>query len=302
MQKVWYPFHISTQIYGGAFMKRSDGYLLKDLKPFMKIIPYIMEKRSDSQNFSKQVFPAESIDRYILEKKQLGNSFNYMHIFIAAYVRLIAERPQLNRFIMNNQIYQRNKIYVSMAVKRSLRDEGEETTVKFEFSGKENIFEITEIIDKNIAKAISYNEGNDTDKLAEMVMSMPGFVKKTLVRIIKLMDNYNLLPKSVIDASPFHTTLFFTYLKSIDTHYIYHHLYDFGTTGIFAALGKTVKIPIVENDQVVIKKCCEIGYTMDERICDGVYYARSFKLLEKYFYNPELLETPHVEKVQKSHA
>lgn len=302
MQKVWYPFHISTQIYGGAFMKRSDGYLLKDLKPFMKIIPYIMEKRSDSQNFSKQVFPAESIDRYILEKKQLGNSFNYMHIFIAAYVRLIAERPQLNRFIMNNQIYQRNKIYVSMAVKRSLRDEGEETTVKFEFSGKENIFEITEIIDKNIAKAISYNEGNDTDKLAEMVMSMPGFVKKTLVRIIKLMDNYNLLPKSVIDASPFHTTLFFTYLKSIDTHYIYHHLYDFGTTGIFAALGKTVKIPIVENDQVVIKKCCEIGYTMDERICDGVYYARSFKLLEKYFYNPELLETAHVEKVQKSHA
>lgn len=280
-------------------MKRSDGYLLKDLKPFMKIIPYIMEKRSDSQNFSRQVFPAESIDRYILEKKQAGHSFSYMHVFIAAYVRLVAERPQLNRFVMNNQIYQRNKIYVSMAVKRSLRDEGEETAVKFEFTGKENIFEIAEIIDKNVAKAISSNEGNDTDKLAERVMSMPGFVKKTLVRLIKLMDNYNLLPKSVIDASPFHTTLFFTYLKSIDTHYIYHHLYDFGTTGIFAALGKTVKLPIVENDQVVIKKCCQVGYTMDERICDGVYYARSFKLLEKYFYNPQLLEIGMVEKAPK---
>ena len=280
-------------------MSRSDGYLLKDLHPFMKIIPYIMEKRSDSQNFSKQIFPAESIDKYISEKKQSGYSFSYMHVFIAAYVRLLAERPQLNRFVMNKQIYQRNKIYVSMAVKRSLRDDGEETTVKFEFTGKENIFEIAEIIDKNIAQALSFNESNDTDKLAEMVMSMPGFVKKTLVGIIKTMDKYNMLPKSVIDASPFHTTLFFTYLKSIDTNYIYHHLYDFGTTGIFAALGKTVKMPIVENDQVVVKKCCQIGYTMDERICDGVYYARSFKLLEKYFYNPQLLESEPIKKVKK---
>jgi len=120
-----------------------------------------------------------------------------------------------------------------------------------------------------------------------------------LVRIIKAADTLNLLPKSVIDASPFHTTMFFTYLKSIDIQYIYHHLYDFGTTGLFAALGKTVKLPVVENDQVVIKKCCEIGYTMDERICDGVYYARSFKLFEKYINNPWLLESEHIEKIQK---
>ena len=85
---------------------------------------------------------------------------------------------------------------------------------------------------------------NETDKLAEKVMSMPGFVKNVLVRIIKAADSCNMLPKSVIDASPFHTTMFFTYLKSIDTQYIYHHLYDFGTTGLFAALGKTVKLAI----------------------------------------------------------
>lgn len=279
-------------------MKRSDGYLVKDLNPFVKIIPYVMEKRSDAQNFSKQIFPAESIDKYILEKKREGYNFSYMHVFIAAYVRVIAERPQLNRFVMNNQIYQRNKIYVSMAVKRSFRDDGEETTVKFEFTGKENIFEIAEIIDTNIAKALS-EDNNDTDKLAEMVMSMPGFVKKLLVRILKTADKYNMLPKSIIDASPFHTSMFFTYLKSIDTQYIYHHLYDFGTTGLFAALGKTVKLPVVEKDQVVIKKCCEIGYTMDERICDGVYYARSFKLFEKYISNPKLLETGLIQKIPK---
>ncbi len=272
-------------------MKRSDGTLLKSLKPFIKIIPYIMEKRSDAQNFSKQVFCADSIDRYITEKKEQGFRLNYMHLFIACYVRLLAERPELNRFIMNSQIYQRNDIYVSMAVKRSLRDEGEETTVKFKFTGNEDIFEITEIINKEIDKAMSYTVGTETDKLAEKVMSMPGFIKKLLVKILKTMDNYNMLPKSIIDASPFHTSLFFTYLKSIDTNYIYHHLYDFGTTGIFVALGQTEKLPMVEGDKVVVKKCCQIGYTLDERICDGLYFARSFKLLEKYLRNPHLLET-----------
>jgi len=295
--KRWTELHNHVDF--GGFMKRSDGYLLKDLKPFVKIIPYVMEKRSDSQDFSKQVIPAENIDKYILEKKQAGYNFSYMHVFIAAYVRVIAERPMLNRFVMSSQIYQRNKIYLSMAVKRSFRDDGEETTVKFEFTGKENIFEIAEIIDKDIDRAVSSSEDNNTDKLAERVMSMPGFVKKILVRIIKAADMLNLLPKNVIDASPFHTTMFFTYLKSIDIQYIYHHLYDFGTTGLFAALGKTVKLPVVENDQVVIKKCCEIGYTMDERICDGVYYARSFKLFEKYINNPWLLESEHIEKIQK---
>lgn len=282
----------------GGVMKRCDGKLVKSLDPFVRIIPYIMEKRSDAQNFSKQIVCADSIDRYILEKKEQGYKLSYLHIFIAAYVRLIAKRPQLNRFIMNSQIYERNNICVSMAIKRSLRDEGEETTVKFEFTGKENLFEVAEVIDRIITEAKSYKSNTDTDRLAAMVMSMPGIVKKLLVKVIKSMDQLNLLPESVIKASPFHTSMFFTYLKSIDTNYIYHHLYDFGTTGIFVALGRTVKLPMVINDQVVVKKCCQIGYTLDERICDGVYFARSFKLLEKYFEDPHLLESTDEENMK----
>lgn len=273
-------------------MKRSDGVLHKSLDPFVKIIPYIMERRSDAQNFAKRVVCVDSVDRYIQEKKKQGIRISYLHLFIAAYVRVIDERPQLNRFIMNSRIYQRNNICISMAIKRSLRsDDDEETTVKFEFTGKENIFEVIEIVDNLIAEAIAADADTDTDKLAALIMSMPGIVTKLLVKTIKLMDRWNMLPASVIKASPFHTTLFFTYLKSINTNYIYHHLYDFGTTGLFVALGKPSVLPVVQNGQVVAKRCCEIGYTMDERICDGLYFSRSFKLLEKYLENPHLLES-----------
>ena len=279
-------------------MKRSDGVLLKSLDPFVEIIPYIMEKRSDAQNFSKHVFCVDPIDAYIAEKRQQGHKFSYLHFFIAAYVRLIHERPQLNRFIMNSRIYQRNNICVSMAIKHSLRSDDDETTVKFEFTGKENIFEVAEIIDRVIAEAKAEKDNSDTDKLTSLLMSMPGIVKKILVKIIKGLDQINLLPASIIKVSPFHTTLFFTYLKSINTNYIYHHLYDFGTTGLFVALGKTVRLPMVEGDQVVVKKCCQIGYTMDERICDGLYFSKTLRLLERYIENPHLLEKRPEEKAK----
>ena len=166
-------------------MKRSDGVLLKSLDPFVKIIPYIMERRSDAQNFSKHVVCVDAIDRYIQEKKKQGIRLSYLHLFIAAYVRVIDERSQLNRFVMNSRLYQRNKICISMAVKRSLRtDDDEETTVKFEFTGKENIFEVIEIIDRMIAEAVAADSDTDTDKLAALIMSMPGIVTKLLVKTI----------------------------------------------------------------------------------------------------------------------
>jgi hypothetical protein len=253
-----------------------------------------MNRRSDAQIFAKQVIVMDNIDAFLKEKRdqeQINElEINYLHIFIAIYVRVIAERPQLNRFVMNNQLYARNGIYISMAIKRTLRDEGEETTVKFAFRGHEDIFEITRIVNQVISENGRLNVSNDTDKIAAKIMSLPGFIKKNLVGILKSMDKINILPKSIIEASPFHTTLFLSYLKSIKLDYVYHHLYDFGTAGVFVALGKVKKMHIVENNELIIRNCCEIGYTLDERICDGLYFANSLKLARKYLDNPALLE------------
>lgn len=271
-------------------MSRSDGRQLKSISPFVKIIPHIMTRRSDAQLFSKQTFVTDSIDAYIKKKLEQGVKLTYMHLFIAIYVRLLAQRPQLNRFVMNNRLYARNGIYISMAVKRSLNDEGEETTVKFVFTGREDIFEVNNIVNRVIAESTPAGTVNAVDKLADIIMSLPNGLVKLLVGALKGMDRHNILPRAIIKASPFHTTLFFTYLKSINLDFIYHHLYDFGTTGIFVALGKIKNMPIVEHDAVVVKKCCEIGYVLDERICDGLYFSNSFKLVKKYLENPYLLE------------
>ena len=115
-------------------MRRSDGVLLKSLDPFVQIIPYIMEKRSDA--ISKHVVCVDPLIAISQEKRSKGLNWATC-IFHSSLCQAGYERPQLNRFIVNSRIYQRNKICISMAIKRSLRDEDDETTVKFEFTGQE---------------------------------------------------------------------------------------------------------------------------------------------------------------------
>ncbi len=277
-------------------MKRCDGRLLRSIGPFEKMIPYIMTRRSDAQVFAKQLICTDKISAYLKEKRQQGRNIRFLHFFIAIYVRVIAERPYLNRFVMNSRLYERDGIFISMAVKRSLNDEAEETTVKFSFTGRENVFEVAEIVERKIREGILSSASSNVDRIASMIMSLPG--KKVLVGILKAMDRHSLLPKLLINVSPFHTSLFFTYLKSINLDYIYHHLYDFGTTGIFVALGKVKKVPVAEDNAVVVKSCCEIGYTLDERICDGLYFANSLKLVKKYLEDPWLLEKAPADKAR----
>ena len=273
-------------------MPRSDGRRIKNLSPFVKIMPYIMERRSDALIHHRQTLVVDHIDDYIHAKRESGVKMNYMHVFIAVFVRVLAQRPQINRFVMNDRYYARNHIAISMAIKRSLHDDGEETTIKFMFTGKESIFEVAERVDAVIRENIGENIQNETDQLAAKFMSLPGPFVKAAVRTVKWLDRHNRMPAGIIKASPFHTSLFFTYLKSIKLDYIYHHLYDFGTTGVFVALGKVKKMPVAENGSVVEKSVCDIGYVLDERLCDGLYFANTLKLAKKYLEDLTLLETP----------
>lgn len=269
------------------------------MDPFVKIFPYVMDRRTDSMIFAKEVIVTDPIEAFLEEKRQQGYQFNYLHLMSAAYVRTIAERPKLNRFIMNNQYYAREGITMSMTVKRRLVDEGDETTVKFHFKGTETIYEVEKIINDTIIEALKNDEESPSvDKLIEWILKLPGIIKRGMVKLLVWLDRHSMLPDSVIDVSPFHASFFLTHLRSIRASYVYHHLYNIGTVGAFVAVGKNVKLPVVIDDQVVVKDCIEIGYTMDERLCDGLYLSNSFKLAKKYLENPHLLEQPLAEVVQ----
>lgn len=278
-------------------MRRKEGRKIKNMDPFIKIFPYVMDRRTDAQVFAKELVQIDPIEEYLADQRAQGHDINLLHFYLSVYVRVLAERPKLNRFIMNNKYYARNGISISMAVKRRLVDEADETTVKFNFDGTESVYQVAEIVNQTINDALTNSEDSpNVDRLVNFILGLPGIVKKGLVGLLKWMDRVNMLPDSVIDVSPFHASLFFSHLRSIRGRYVYHHLYNIGTCGLFVAIGRVEKKAIVVDDEVVVSNCVEIGYALDERICDGLYVANSFRLVEKYLHNPHLLETP-LEKI-----
>jgi len=273
------------------FGKRSDGSLVKGGDPILRITSAIMKHRYDAMvNYLLEVDCA-NLDEFILKEREKGYNFNYMDIAMAAIVRMYAERPELNRFTMNTRIYDRKGIYICLTVKKSLREGADETTIKLAFDGTENIYEIKEQIDKQIRANKGTDKENSTDRTAKFLMSLPPFVLKGAVGLIKFMDRHGLVPKSLINLSPFHASCFLTNMKSISTEYVFHHLYDFGTVGMFVGMGKEIIKPIADPDGKGYHnaKILQFGITIDERICDGLYYARSIKRIKSHLINIDSL-------------
>lgn len=274
-------------------MKRADGTLLRHTDPMYRIAAHVMAKRSDAMNSITLDIPLEPIEEYIRAKKKEGRPVSHMAVLMAAYVRTMAEYPALNRFIVNKRAYSRNEIAVGMVVLRGGKhDDG--TMSKIWLQPDDDIFAVEEKIHTYVEENSREVTDNPTDKLIAKLVSLPGLLR-VAVNVLVWADKHNLLPKSIIDASPFHVSMVFTNLASIRTNHIYHHCYDFGTTSMVMAAGNTREVAKRRKGEIVFEKCLPLGVVMDERICSGSYFAMAFRRMKQYLKDPTLLEGPPAE-------
>ena len=221
------------------FWKRKGARLLKTLSPYDRILCHVMTKRSDAQVYFTDFVDCAPIDEYIKKvEADHGVKLSYLDVVNTALIRVYAKMPALNRFVMNGRIFANDDIKIAMAVKKSMRDDGDSTTIKVSYTGHENVLDVYEKFQKEIWKNKEADSSNSTDKLMETLMSLPTPILRVLIAILKWLDTISALPQSLLDALPFHSSIFVTYLKSIGIRGIYHHIYDFGTIGMFACIGK----------------------------------------------------------------
>ncbi|MBR3134802.1 MAG: 2-oxo acid dehydrogenase subunit E2 [Clostridia bacterium] len=277
------------------FGHRSDGVELKHISPEFKLIPNLMSERDDAQVFFNQDIIVTPIDEYISKKAMEGEKFTYMDVMFASMLRIIAQRPKLNRFAINGRIYSRKNITISITIKKSMTDSADESNLKIPFNGTETIYEVRDKLESLVKENKATGEDvNNTDKTARLLTRIPTSLIKFVVWLIKKLDKHGHLPKSLIRVSPFHTSAYITNVGSLGINSIYHHLYNFGTTSMFLAMGKKKKSYVYVDDEIKEEKCINIAFVGDERICDGYYYANSFRKMCKYLAKPELLEEPGV--------
>ena len=269
---------------------RPDGTRVKGLSAVVQALPYVMPKRYDAQNMTTETADEDIIRKYIREKRREGRAVTHMSLLIAAYYRAYLQHPKINYFIMNSKVYERNHFCVSFVMLKTRADgTPDETVLKIFLEPADDVFSITEKIRAAIDCNARREHDNATDRFVTVAFSVPGLAW-LIFRGAYLMDRLGILPRKIIDLSPFHTSLFITNLASIKTRSIYHHCYEFGTTSVFVCMGK----PEVAfgREPGKRKKALPLGIVMDERICTGVEYARFAVTLRQYLQHPQRLEGP----------
>lgn len=281
---------------------RKDGKRIRCRKPFFEIIPYMVRRRTDAQVSITQEIDAAAMREYIAEKRGEGAEISYLSLFITAFFKTALEYEQLNDFVVNKKIYRRSHFCVSLITQRS--DSGgkcvEQTVSKLLLEPEDDLFSISRKISDAVGEDRERAPSGDMDKMLGRWMHFPGPTGLT-VGMVRLLDRYGLLPRKVLDASPFHTSLFVTdrtpghLSRSARANRSFAPvatpLYEFGTAGISAAIGPSEKrIVLQRSGHLKEKIMLPVGMVVDTRIASGHYYAEVIQKIENYLENPELLE------------
>lgn len=274
---------------------RSDGRLVRTMPGMAKLEPYIMVSRNTSCNTIHDELEITNIEKYIREKRKEGlTHFGINHLFIAAYVRCVSQYPALNRFVAGQKVYSRgDDIQYCMTIKKEMTTDAPDTCIKLHLKPTDTIYDVYEKMEKAVHE---YKDVEDPDSGFESIVStlanLPGPILALAIALLRGMDYFGLLPKFLLEVSPFHGSVFFTSMGSLGIPAIIHHLYDFGNLPVFIAFGCKYRRNEIANDGTVEhKKYVDMGFTLDERICDGFYYAAVLKYLRRLLAHPERLDT-----------
>lgn len=272
---------------------RYDGWRVKNVDAVFSVIPYFLRTRMDAQNFFEEKIDIDLIEAFIKEHKNEIPDLSIMHVVMAALVRLIAARPHLNRFVIWNKIFARNHVNFSIAVKRSLSDEGEETLIKPYFMPTDTLQDIVQKTRLEQEKNQKVGQQNSSDTISKILGLLPEFLLRFVVFTLLHLDKVGMMPKFINKASPWHSSIFLTNIGSIGVESIYHHLYEFGTCSMFVAMGKKSRRHTLDkNGDLKSHKSIQLKFVLDERICDGFYYASSMRVLNKILSDPSVLLLP----------
>jgi hypothetical protein len=274
---------------------RRDGKRVK-APGLQTVMTALFPNRTDTEVYLNDTIDATELIRY-LEKKNEGREDGRMTIFhcmITALAKMLVERPLMNRFVQGYRIYERNEISLSFVAKRRFADGAEETLMYLIPEMTDTVNEISQKIIGDVREARkSEHATGGVDELLDKFAALPRPVLAASVRVIRWLDFWGKNPKFLTDGDPNYSSILVSNLGSIKCPSVYHHLNNYGTNSIMVTIGTLHKEEyLFEDGHKEIRDVIDIGATLDERIGDGFYFARSLKLLKHICAHPEILEKP----------
>lgn len=264
-----------------------------DLKP----------QRCVSDVYINQKMDLTELCKYVEKKKKENPDLTFFHAFLAALGKVYYNRPYLNRFVANRHMYEHKDVVISFVAKIAFEDEAEEMMILVKIDEKDNINTISKKV-LNKVKKIRESKKDKLDKAGankaiDVLGKLPNILRVPIVGLLKWTDKVGILPLSLVEDNLYYSSIIVSNLGSIGCGAIFHNITNFGNASALATMGVIQDEEVLINGKKEIRKLCEFGVNLDERIGDGFYFLKSIQLLQYIFDNPELLEGDANEKIER---
>jgi len=260
------------------------------------VMGYLLPKRTDCEVYLNDKLDATELVKYLETKNAAHPDYKttVFHCAVMAMARVVRERPLMNRFIQGYRMYERDEISISFVVKRRFAEGAEESLMVLVPRDTDTLDSVSRRIVGDVKETRkSEHSTGGVDALLDGFAKLPRFVLMVAIRIIRWLDFWGINPKVLTEGDPNYTTILCSNLGSIRTPSIYHHLNNYGTNSIMITIGTLHKEELLMPDGTrELRDVLDYGVTLDERIADGFYFARSMKLIHHVFAHPELLDQP----------
>ena len=278
---------------------RFDATYLKDVDSMHFIMPFMYPDRCDNQAFFTFKIDLTNLNAYLAKKNAdiPEYKYNMFQCVAAAALKTIFLRSKLSIFIHNRKMYRRNEVSAAFTVKQEFADNGGEVLAFLHAKPEWTIDDVHNEIHRQLLKLKTKGYADESTSIIDKLNKAPKWITRPLISGICRLEKIGLIPPAMVETDPYHSSIVLANLGSIGLPNGYHHLTNWGTTSMFLLIGTIGRLPFYENDTVTFRDGVEIGFTVDERIADGFYFARSIKMLQLFLDQPELLERPMNEKL-----
>ncbi|MCF0136140.1 MAG: 2-oxo acid dehydrogenase subunit E2 [Lachnospiraceae bacterium] len=273
---------------------RRDGHRVNDATGLNIIMGHIMPNRADAEVFFQDNFDVTELMTFIEKKNAEHPEYKttIFHAIVFAVAKMVNERPKMNRFIQGRRTYERDEIIMSFMAKRRFADGADEAFMNIIPKEGDTLDSISHKIYGDVREARkSEHSTGGIDAVVDGFAKIPRLLLMLIVRIIRWLDFWGVNPKALTEGDANYSSVLLSNLGSIGCPSVYHHLNNYGTNSFMITVGTVHKEEIVMADGTKqIRDVVDIGATLDERIADGFYFARSLKVIKYLFANPEKLE------------
>jgi len=278
--------------------KRRDGIRVRGLDGYHNILPYVMPKRTEAEVSITDQFDVTDLVKYMADRNEKeGTNLKIFHAICTAVARTIYHRPRLNWFISGRTFYERQDITLSFVVKQKFDDAGDETLMFLKVEPDMDFDSISKLILGDVEK-VRKEKSNDLDKLMNFVGSLPRPFLELFFGTLSRLEYHGVMPKALTAGDPNYSTVMLANLGSIGSESCYHHLSNYGTCSFMITIGTLHKEQKLMDDGTTQERdVINCTFTLDERLSDGFYNAKSLRIVKYLLEHPEALAQEIKEKV-----